>query len=524
MVRDWADGNAQRWVVGGLLALVPPVTFLVKVLRTEPRWRYQIFEDDAFYYLGVARNLAHGHGSTFTGLVETNGYHPLWMLLLIPLAWLFDRPGELLLAVGVLQCLLWTAAVHQALQIGRLVGSWVSAAGALAAYAVLAVLTGHLAFDGMESAVLLPLLLLAVRLVVSADARPGSDLRVGLVLAAVCLARLDAIAAAVPLGLVCVGRDRPDRSVALRRTGLVAAPPALALGLYAIVDVVVFGVALPVSGAAKLLGAPFVNTAPVRQFLQAGDFDGRPLWFGAVALALVAGAVVATTRGPPVDDARRRLLACTLALVGGEAILLIQLTFATSYRVWPWYHYQLVVFSFGALLLVLRAAADHSEVLARRACQVLVVGLLVVTCLVTLRSEAPDYAASPPAAEFVRRELPEDTVLAMGDRAGIFGFLADRRLLHVEGLTGDVDLLRAIADHRIVDAMTDAGVDYYVHYGRRGKAVVVDGRSCRRFEEPVQGDGPKSAVVVCEDDMVFSHGPADDQLTIWRYRPERNEP
>ena len=37
--------------------------------------------DDAFYYFGIARNVAHGHGSTFDGLDLTNGYHPLWMVL-----------------------------------------------------------------------------------------------------------------------------------------------------------------------------------------------------------------------------------------------------------------------------------------------------------------------------------------------------------------------------------------------------------------------------------------------------------
>ena len=281
-----------------------------------------------------------------------------------------------------------------------------------------------------------------------------------------------------------------------------------------------FGTALPVSGAAKSSGAPFVNTEPLRQFFEAGDFDGRPLWFGTISLALVVVAVVWTMGGPPVDDARRRLLACTLALVGGEAILLAYLVFATSFRIWPWYHYQLVVFSFCALLLVLRGAADRSELLARRACQVLVVSLLAVTCIITLRSEDPDYAASPPAADFVRRDLPEDAVLAMGDRAGIFGFLADRPLLHVEGLMGDADLLDAIEAHRVVEAMTDAGVDYYAHYGPPGEAVEVDGRSCRQFEEPFQGEGPKSQIVVCDDDLVFSDGTGDDRLEIWRFRPD----
>src|SRR5260370_39060918 len=37
---------------------------------------------DFYYSLQIAQNLAAGHRSTFDGLVATNGYHPLWLLLL----------------------------------------------------------------------------------------------------------------------------------------------------------------------------------------------------------------------------------------------------------------------------------------------------------------------------------------------------------------------------------------------------------------------------------------------------------
>jgi hypothetical protein len=38
--------------------------------------------DDAFYYLTAARRLATGSGATLDGLHPTNGFHPLWLLLL----------------------------------------------------------------------------------------------------------------------------------------------------------------------------------------------------------------------------------------------------------------------------------------------------------------------------------------------------------------------------------------------------------------------------------------------------------
>ena len=52
--------------------------------------------DDAFYYFQIARNLAEGKFSTFDGgITRTNGYHPLWMLLITPFYWIFDKEAAL---------------------------------------------------------------------------------------------------------------------------------------------------------------------------------------------------------------------------------------------------------------------------------------------------------------------------------------------------------------------------------------------------------------------------------------------
>ncbi len=41
--------------------------------------------DDAFYYFKTAQNIVEGQGVTFDGMARTNGFHPLWMILLIPI-------------------------------------------------------------------------------------------------------------------------------------------------------------------------------------------------------------------------------------------------------------------------------------------------------------------------------------------------------------------------------------------------------------------------------------------------------
>lgn len=41
--------------------------------------------DDAYYYFKVAQNISEGHGSTFDGTSLANGYHPLWLVVNIPI-------------------------------------------------------------------------------------------------------------------------------------------------------------------------------------------------------------------------------------------------------------------------------------------------------------------------------------------------------------------------------------------------------------------------------------------------------
>ncbi|MBI5839377.1 MAG: hypothetical protein HZB19_04685 [Chloroflexi bacterium] len=68
--------------------------------------------DDAYYYFKVAQNITEGYGITFDGINPTNGYHPLWMLVCIPIFALarFDLIlplRVLLIVVAILNA--WTA-------------------------------------------------------------------------------------------------------------------------------------------------------------------------------------------------------------------------------------------------------------------------------------------------------------------------------------------------------------------------------------------------------------------------------
>ncbi len=41
------------------------------------------YTDDSFYYFGIARNIVSRHVSSLDGVTATNGYHPLWLCVIV---------------------------------------------------------------------------------------------------------------------------------------------------------------------------------------------------------------------------------------------------------------------------------------------------------------------------------------------------------------------------------------------------------------------------------------------------------
>ena len=87
--------------------------------------------DDAYYYFKVAQNITEGLGSTFDGINLTNGYHPLWMLVCIPVFAL--ARFDLILPLRILLMVMAVFNAATAVLIYRLVKNNLSHAVAIAA-------------------------------------------------------------------------------------------------------------------------------------------------------------------------------------------------------------------------------------------------------------------------------------------------------------------------------------------------------------------------------------------------------
>lgn len=88
-----------------ILVLAVGLLLRLAFLAAGPDSIVRVVPDDAFYYLQIARHIVAGNGSTFDGIYPANGYHPLWMMLILPIAALIGDPLTLVrfvLGLGVL--------------------------------------------------------------------------------------------------------------------------------------------------------------------------------------------------------------------------------------------------------------------------------------------------------------------------------------------------------------------------------------------------------------------------------------
>ena len=82
---------ARRFAPGLVLGVGLLVRVLFLAVASEAAL-VRVVPDDAYYYFKVARNAVAGQGATFDGIHPTNGYHPLWMGALLPLAGVVRDP------------------------------------------------------------------------------------------------------------------------------------------------------------------------------------------------------------------------------------------------------------------------------------------------------------------------------------------------------------------------------------------------------------------------------------------------
>lgn len=240
-------------VFGFFLLSVLPFILLVIFYMPYHYW----FPDDAYYYFEIARNIANGYGSTFDRINPTNGYHPLWCILLSLCGLIIKSDAGFVIAVVVLQCLLvayaWTIAFLLLFQIQNKRAFFV--AGMVSMLFTWNYYISKTVINGLESSLFLAMA--ATFLSVAVTSWRGNAIswkRTSLLAVLgglVILARLDGIffVLGVLIAWVAIGSLRPR--LVWAQFSVVVLFPFLILGLYMLINWRLFGLWMPVSGFVK---------------------------------------------------------------------------------------------------------------------------------------------------------------------------------------------------------------------------------------------------------------------------------
>lgn len=216
------------------------------IARASHAWLATSVPDDAYYYFEIATRWARGEGPTFDGIEATNGFHPLWQVLVTILGLVFH--GDALVRAALIGelALLAIAVVLIARLILFRFGPWATAAVLLVTSSA-AVIPG--AVDGMETGIsILSLALLTTALTRHLqNPERRSAIFVGVCSGLVVLARLDFLTAIWIVPLVVLGRRR-----AWRRALEVCTAAAATAVVYVVWNLVRFGHLLSVSGTRKM--------------------------------------------------------------------------------------------------------------------------------------------------------------------------------------------------------------------------------------------------------------------------------
>jgi hypothetical protein len=415
--------------------------------------------DDALFYLQIARNIAAGNGSTFNGVMETNGYHPLWMVCCAAVYGVFGHWPSLAIRVVVL--------IQQALSVGAvfflfrtlrpLAGKWalLGAAGF-----GLYLFTGMFGSEAHINAFFCALSLwLVTERPVGARSRSGL-FWIGLVCGLCVLARLDNLFYVAGLGLYAAWSEWnfPRR---ISRLFIIAAAAALPVALYVASNALYFDCWMPVSGAIK-------SSFPILHW----NTHQLNLLGRIVAFVAVAGLTV------PLWKCSASWIAFASTGVLLHALYLV--CFSRGVVNWSWYFVPGVllvssVFSLLAATGSSRFLRSYSAAFCKATVSI-VIALTVSRAWIKAYNQnaiAPDnplliqpklaeYSWYAQMAVFLRDTLPAGSRIFVWDLPGIMAFLTDPAVVPRDGLVGNYGFSHRLLESGIENFLREEKLQFWV--------------------------------------------------------------
>lgn len=424
-----------------------------------------LLSDDLFYYLEVARNILETGVSTFDGTTVTNGYHPLWMVVILALAKLTGGMGPTFFVTlrALIVALCFASGVLMSMAAARLIDDRRIRLASLIFFYYLAC---RLSFLGMEVAVTIPIICALVLFSLRSDSPMSAKRWVfcGVIAGIATLSRIDAVLFAAPF-LVFLFLARERRLAALNKLAVSLSVFFIPLVTYAVLNNHCFGSWLPLSGVAKQLRTQTGPSESVLTWLFLPDSPGQLFQVFIPFLLSTAGTVAAVLGWKQLGGHRilPQVWVCAF-----PAAYFGLLSIRYDWPLDPWYSYPLPIGGlFGASFLarftshVARKPAIRS--VGGFAAVTLAIGYVAISSYRTTRLSASNidwYYSALGVREFARTHPGK---IGIGDRAGLAAFITKTPILQLEGLMNDTRMIDHIRlEHNLIDVLQEQRVVYYI--------------------------------------------------------------
>lgn len=418
--------------------------------------------DDGYFYLQVARNIASGQGSTFNGVMPTNGYHPLWMLVCVCAAYFTKASSSLLQLVATLSDALVLLSIYLFIYIC----ATAKTKGAIAGIAVIVFMTTTIGIWKMLEADLslslqLVILALLVRWICGMQVLTAMHgLLIGCLLGFSLLARLDLIWFALIVYMYFVfvppGEAAGHRYRRTIRALSAGASCSLLICPYLYWNYHIYGHIVPISGAIK-------SHLPV----------------GGIHLSLYCAPVLVGSLLNVAHFAKRRETPFGAVVLITSSSALLHLTYCTLFGdVAAWYlttGYLSVAFCLTWLLDILleRSPTPNRQIvrfgLATFAGLYLLGALRLVsnftyTRLIHGNVSFRDHYMEPKRAmaERLRQMLPEGSRIYIYDGPGGVAYYSGMSIVPTDGLMGDYSYNSRLLADGVNKYMEMERIDYII--------------------------------------------------------------
>lgn len=458
-----------------LLILIIGVLVRLVYIFSEIDLLIRFIPDDAFYYFQTAKHIVAGNGSTFDGLHKTNGYHPLWMMFLLPIALVISEPilfTRFVLLVSTLLCSLTAVVLY--FTIYRVTLSYRLSALGFALFFLNPVIILE-SINGLETNLTNLIFVILIYLIINSERVKGLYIYLGITAGLLFLARTDAIffiVGAFAVHFLLSPKLNLDNVKKLFVTGAIS---LILILPWIIWNWINFGEIIQTSGFAVpyIIRENFIlNGGTQQSFFLNGikkyiDFLmkdlARYLGYPRTSLILIISIISMIVLRDRAKNRKEKILFKLLLFlwIAGLSLTLIHVALRSYPR--PWYFTQIIIVAILTIVLAfhllnIKKGAGWLYVLV-----LLIISLSSALLIPKMINGAYFYQPEMLDAAYWLKENAKDDQISGSFNGGIVAFFSGKRVINLDGVINN-SAFAAIRDKKLLDYIEENEIDYYLDY------------------------------------------------------------